>query len=174
MAFPTSPSDTDQYTNALGTVYQYLTADDKWYIITDAATKAYRSMDSVSSAGWSSHWGWGMSALNATTEYTVSLAGVDTSQDAIVHFVSANGSGNCGHDRTWYCTKTDESENANIIYGPTRVIINTDANQYRDEEITISAADMDADNILHIYFILKAGASMYFSHALLEYTPLIE
>ena len=33
MAFPTSPSNGDEYTNALGTVYKYLTADDKWYII---------------------------------------------------------------------------------------------------------------------------------------------
>ncbi len=33
MAFPTSPSNGDEYTNALGTIYKYLTADDKWYII---------------------------------------------------------------------------------------------------------------------------------------------
>lgn len=33
MAFPTSPSNGDEYTNALGTKYKYLTADDKWYII---------------------------------------------------------------------------------------------------------------------------------------------
>ena len=33
MAFPTTPSNGDEYTNALGTVYKYLTADDKWYII---------------------------------------------------------------------------------------------------------------------------------------------
>ncbi|KKK88204.1 hypothetical protein LCGC14_2745520, partial [marine sediment metagenome] len=34
MAFPTSPSNGDQYTNALGTIYQYQAADDKWYIVT--------------------------------------------------------------------------------------------------------------------------------------------
>jgi len=33
MAFPTSPSNGDEYTNALGTLYKYLTTDDKWYII---------------------------------------------------------------------------------------------------------------------------------------------
>lgn len=33
MGFPTSPSDEQQYTNALGTVYQYDLADDKWYIV---------------------------------------------------------------------------------------------------------------------------------------------
>ena len=33
MAFPTTPSNGDEYTNALGTVYKYLDADNKWYII---------------------------------------------------------------------------------------------------------------------------------------------
>jgi len=33
MAFPTSPDDGDEYTNALGTIYKYLASDDKWYII---------------------------------------------------------------------------------------------------------------------------------------------
>ena len=33
MAFPTNPSNGDQYTNILGTVYQYQAADNKWYII---------------------------------------------------------------------------------------------------------------------------------------------
>ena len=38
MGFPTSPNDGDEYTNVLGTVYKYQTADDKWYIksITEA------------------------------------------------------------------------------------------------------------------------------------------
>jgi hypothetical protein len=32
MAFPTSPSDGDLYTNALGVVYQYVAAGDKWIL----------------------------------------------------------------------------------------------------------------------------------------------
>jgi len=37
MAFPTSPSEGQEYTNALGTVYKYTNVgnDDKWYIITE-------------------------------------------------------------------------------------------------------------------------------------------
>ena len=51
MAFPTTPSNGDEYTNALGTIYKYLTADDKWYIINapinlnDLAEKDHISLD---------------------------------------------------------------------------------------------------------------------------------
>ena len=31
--FPTDANDGDEVTNALGTVYKYNAADDKWYII---------------------------------------------------------------------------------------------------------------------------------------------
>jgi len=37
MAFPTSPDDGDEYTNALGTKYKYHAADDKWYIMSVVA-----------------------------------------------------------------------------------------------------------------------------------------
>ena len=33
MGFPTSPSNGDYYTNALGTLYQYISTDDKWIIV---------------------------------------------------------------------------------------------------------------------------------------------
>ena len=33
MAFPTSPSDGQEYTTALGTVYKYVEADDKWILV---------------------------------------------------------------------------------------------------------------------------------------------
>ena len=51
MAFPTSPSNGDEYTNALGTIYKYLTTDDKWYIISapinlnDLTEKDHVSLD---------------------------------------------------------------------------------------------------------------------------------
>lgn len=35
MAFPTSPSDGQEYTTILGTVYKYRASDDCWYIIND-------------------------------------------------------------------------------------------------------------------------------------------
>lgn len=35
MGFPTSPSDEDEYTTILGTVYKYRLSDDCWYIINE-------------------------------------------------------------------------------------------------------------------------------------------
>src|SRR6056297_2061575 len=32
MAFPTTPTDGQQYTTSLGTVYEYVSADDKWIL----------------------------------------------------------------------------------------------------------------------------------------------
>lgn len=40
MAFPTSPIDGQLYTNALGVVYQYVSADDKW-ILSDQQVQGY-------------------------------------------------------------------------------------------------------------------------------------
>ena len=56
MGFPTSPSNGDEYTNALGTIYKYLTADDKWYIINaplnlnDLTEKDHASLANVTAA----------------------------------------------------------------------------------------------------------------------------
>lgn len=40
MAFPTSPSNGDLYENANGTVYEYVSADDKWKIIRNSGSIA--------------------------------------------------------------------------------------------------------------------------------------
>lgn len=40
MAFPLSPSNLDEYTNNLGTVYQYIAADTKWIIKSQVVTGA--------------------------------------------------------------------------------------------------------------------------------------
>ena len=38
MAFPTSPSDGQEYITALGTVYKYVIADDKWILLSTTLT----------------------------------------------------------------------------------------------------------------------------------------
>jgi hypothetical protein len=40
MAFPTSPVDGQQYTTSLGTVYEYVAADDKWILVSTTLTGA--------------------------------------------------------------------------------------------------------------------------------------
>jgi len=49
MAFPTSPSNGDQYTNANGTLYEYVAADDKWVIVQG-------TLSNVDNTAFSSAW----------------------------------------------------------------------------------------------------------------------
>ncbi|KKN22852.1 hypothetical protein LCGC14_0910820 [marine sediment metagenome] len=87
MAFPTSPSNGDEYTNALGTVYKYLTTDDKWYIINapinlnDLAEKNHISLANVTAAQHQSAYLFTLSADSTVIQWQTDGAANNNYQD---------------------------------------------------------------------------------------------
>ena len=160
MAFPTSPSNGDEYTNALGTIYKYLTADDKWYIISapinlnDLAEKDHISLDNVTAnqhhtpiilgssvarlgyAGGATE-GLGYVLLNAVNEDCTATffvdSSIDASEDIIFTFVFRCGTADANLSLTRYvgAQKTDVSEVfAFNVDGGTGFTVNVSANQW--------------------------------------------
>ena len=106
MAFPTSPSNGDVYSNALGTQYRYVSADTKWTIISQAVT-GNQGVTGIQGLT-------GMQSLVGLSIVELSCTGSIASVTGMTDLIFTAAPINTGTDITW-----------SSVTNPNRLTINT-------------------------------------------------